>query len=265
MPRLHDRNIINNGLNKSIMNKDWLNPALDPDAIRLAYRRRMRFSIPKFLKPELAEHIQAALATRVPWTLCYMEQGKPYGVPLSDWNSWTPERRAEFVRKVNATAGHEFQFLYFHHALSEARARGETFGELLDGFVDFLNSPGFIDFVKYVSGARDGVIVDAHAARYCQGHFLNRHNDYLNTNRRVAYVFNFTPVWRADWGGSLNFLEQDGTVSETVVPVFNTLSLFTVPVMHCVSPVGAFAAGERFSVTGWLYAGSSIEKPNPAT
>jgi SM-20-related protein len=239
------------------MDNSWLNPALDADALRLNYRRRMRLNIPKILRPERAEQVQAALVTRVPWTLCYMEHGQPYGVSLLDWDSWTPERRMEFVRKVNATATQSFQFLYFHHALSMARARGETFGEHLDGFVDFLNSPGFIDFIKYITDAKDGDFIDAHAARYCQGHFLNKHNDSLDPRRRIAYVLNMTPVWRADWGGCLHFMEQDGTISETVVPVFNTLSLFTVPVLHYVSPVGAYAGGERFSVTGWLYADSS--------
>lgn len=76
----------------------------------------------------------------------------------------------------------------------------------------------------------------------------------------LPYVLNLTRIWRPDWGGTLHFMEQDGRVTETVTPKFNTLTLFTVPALHYVAPVAPYAIAERYSITGWLHSGS---RPNP--
>jgi Rps23 Pro-64 3,4-dihydroxylase Tpa1-like proline 4-hydroxylase len=235
----------------------WLNPNLDSAALRKQYAANQRINIPDVLRPERAREVREALATSIPWTLCYVEKGQPHGVTASVWASWPDERRAQFVRQVNVAATNSFQFLYDHFALSAACARGEAVNSKLGEFAQFLNSGEFVEFVKYISGNTDGEFVDAHAARYGRGHFLNKHNDSQDPRRRIAYVLNFTDHWRADWGGTLHFLERDGTVSETIVPTFNKLTLFTVPVLHFVSAVAPFAGGERYSVTGWLHGPAS--------
>ena len=44
----------------------------------------------------------------------------------------------------------------------------------------------------------------------------------------------------------------DGRVLESFTPRWNSLSLFKVPALHCVSYVTPWAAGPRLAVTGWL-------------
>ena len=96
------------------------------------------------------------------------------------------------------------------------------------------------------------VRADAQATRYIPGSFLRKHNDMNQENtRQVAYVLNFTKDWQADWGGLLQFLDADGRVEETYFPVFNSLTLFRVPMWHDVSYVPPWTPSARYAITGW--------------
>jgi Rps23 Pro-64 3,4-dihydroxylase Tpa1-like proline 4-hydroxylase len=53
----------------------------------------------------------------------------------------------------------------------------------------------------------------------------------------------------------LQFIGEDGHITEGYVPRFNALNLLRVPQKHCVSFVTPAATGGRYSVTGWLRAG----------
>jgi Rps23 Pro-64 3,4-dihydroxylase Tpa1-like proline 4-hydroxylase len=66
-----------------------------------------------------------------------------------------------------------------------------------------------------------------------------------------------TPLWRADWGGLLNFFARDGHVAEAYTPTFNSLTIFRVPQVHSVGIVAPFAKYGRFSISGWLRAEGS--------
>ncbi|MGH8162377.1 MAG: 2OG-Fe(II) oxygenase [Gammaproteobacteria bacterium] len=126
----------------------------------------------------------------------------------------------------------------------------------LHRFLEYLNSSPMLDFVRQVTGHADVGKADAQATRYLPGHYLRRHNDIIRAdpedNRRAAYVFNLTRDWQADWGGQLQFLHDDGGVEQSWVPGFNTMSLFSVPVWHCVSCVAPFATAPRLAITGWF-------------
>ena len=64
-------------------------------------------------------------------------------------------------------------------------------------------------------------------------------------------MLNVSPVWRAEWGGLLMFLDEAGDVTETFTPAAGTLNVFRVPQSHAVSMVAPFAAAPRYSITGW--------------
>ena len=64
-------------------------------------------------------------------------------------------------------------------------------------------------------------------------------------------MLNLTPRWRAEWGGQLQFLNTEGEVTESLIPVFDTLNVFRVPQSHAVSVVAPFAGAPRYSITGW--------------
>ena len=100
---------------------------------------------------------------------------------------------------------------------------------------------------------------DAQATLYRSGHFLTSHNDDTPGSKRLAaYVLSFTPAWRAEWGGLLEFLDGNGQVETGYLPGFNTLKLFRVPMTHYVSMVAALCLrrealfGHRLKPSGTL-------------
>ncbi len=242
------------------MDTDWLNPALDIDALRERYRAHQRIVIPQSLRLDRAVGVHAALSSKMSWALGFMADGKPESMTAVEWDALPEGQKAEFHSKINATAGHEFQYVFWYSSVSDAIARGEILDPQIHTLHRFLTSEPFIAFIKSVTGNDDGHWVNVHAARYSRNHFLNKHNDSHDPRRRIAYVLNMTRIWRPDWGGTLHFMEQDGNVTETVTPKFNTLTLFTVPALHYVAPVAPYAIADRYSITGWLHAG-----PKPGT
>ena len=67
-------------------------------------------------------------------------------------------------------------------------------------------------------------------------------------------MLNLSRDWRADDGGLLLFLGADGRVNDTLVPRYNTLSIFRVPQAHAVTLVAPWAASDRLAITGWMRA-----------
>jgi SM-20-related protein len=119
--------------------------------------------------------------------------------------------------------------------------------------VELINSRAWLDTMRRITGLAGIRRADGQATRYVAGHFLRQHDDVMEEEGRLAaYVVNLTRDWRADWGGLLQFLDDDGEVIDTLMPRFNTISLFRVPAEHCVSPVAHFAPGARYAITGWL-------------
>ena len=64
---------------------------------------------------------------------------------------------------------------------------------------------------------------------------------------------NFTAGdWRPEWGGYLQFFDDEGDVVQAFRPRFNSLNLFAVPQPHAVSFVPPFAPLGRYAITGWF-------------
>jgi SM-20-related protein len=232
-----------------------LNPRLDPAALHALYQPRQRLHVRNLLAGQAADALYRHLDREVAWSLV-LNQG-------DDVREATPEQRREFSseRELELAAfAYEgarkgFQFLYECRRVPEEPATRAAEPSPLHRFVDFLNSPPFLDFARRLTGIADIEWADAQATRYGPGHFLTRHDDSSGArNRRVAYVMNLTPFWNTDWGGQLQFIDADGHVARAFVPAFNALNLFTVPQWHAVSVVAPFAAAPRYSVTGWLRA-----------
>lgn len=122
----------------------------------------------------------------------------------------------------------------------------------LAGVEALVRSEAFLDIGRRLLGD-DICYADAQACRYGPGHFLAVHNDDVaGKHRRAAYVLNLTPEWRADWGGLLLFHDEKGRVTNGLVPGYNVLNIFKVPVAHSVSAVAPFAPARRYSITGWM-------------
>lgn len=162
----------------------------------------------------------------------------------------TPAAREGLQRELHEAASQGVGFLYEGHQL-----RG-SHDPALRVILAAVNAPETLERVRTLTGFGDITHADGQATRYRGGHFLTRHRDDLSGQaRRVAYVLSLTARWHPDWGGLLQFFEDDGTPRDAWVPGWNVLSLFDVRHVHSVTYVAPFAGGPRLSVTGWFRAG----------
>ena len=162
----------------------------------------------------------------------------------------------ELLQALYQRARDDFEFVFDRYRMIEARREGLDPGLVLHVVVDFLNSPAFLEFARELTGDKAIRMVSAIAARYRPGHFLKMHNDRAgDEDRAFAYVINLSQGWQSDWGGLLQFLDDDQNVVETFTPHWNSLSLFRVPQMHQVSLVAPWAKEDRYSITGWFRRG----------
>ena len=228
-----------------------LNPELDRAALAEEYRRRGRIHIQSALTQASAERLYFCLRDETAYSLCVNS-----GADTHTLRDLTPQQRLDCAtaawRQVGVSG---FQFLFDMHLLSFS---GEPYPDPHHYWAKataFLNSPEFLDFSREITGIEGIEYADAQATLYRSGHFLTAHDDDTpGTKRLGAYVLSFTPVWRPEWGGLLEFLDDTSQVETGYVPGFNTLKLFRVPMTHYVSMVAPSAMSGRYSITGWLRA-----------
>jgi Rps23 Pro-64 3,4-dihydroxylase Tpa1-like proline 4-hydroxylase len=234
-----------------------LNPALDADELARAFSERGRLHIPDFLVPADAEQLLAALEASVAWNLIVNQGEKVVEFNRSAQASLSPEQAMRMNAVVYAGAQRGFQYRYETIKAPHADADRAADPTALNSFARFMSSEAVISFLRRVTGTSDITFADAQATAYSPGHFLTSHDDLApKQKRQVAYVFNLTKEWRVEWGGLLTFHDGNSKVAEALIPAFNALNLFAVPQLHSVSFVAPFAARRRYSVTGWLRAGT---------
>lgn len=211
-----------------------LAPGLDLALVRGVLQRVRRVHIPGFLAPEVAQRLHRALSAETPWSISTNEGERNFTVPVAAFEQMAPEMRRGFDRRVHANAARGFQYLFKNYPIDDEHAAGRLSGYLAR-FYAFLNSPAFLDFARAVTDRPGITRVDAQATLYEAGHFLTRHDDRDDAKRRVAaYVLNLTPQWKADCGGILQFIDDDGHVAEGYTPAFNALNLLLEPISKCL-------------------------------
>ena len=225
-----------------------LSPSLDRAKIAERFRTHRRVHIPDVLTRPSAERLYRCLVQETKWSVT-LNDGKNF----LDVDNASVDERMKLALGAWQRAQNNFQYLFDNHRLSR---KGEPYPDPAHYFarvVAFMNSPVLLDFVREMTGVPEIVWTDAQATLYRPGDFLNIHDDETGGHKRlVAYVLNLTPVWRADWGGALNFLGPTGHIEEAYVPTFNALNLFRVPAKHFVGSITPFG-GMRYSVTGWFH------------
>jgi SM-20-related protein len=230
------------------------------DAVKFApiFRRHGRLHIPDLFAPADAQAIHAALRDAVPWQQIFNAGERIYDIPPDVAAGLDDSQRADLEKAIFDGAREGFQFRFDSWRLSDALEAGQRRGGAVapvEAVWDFLNGEAFLDFARRLTGEPRIAFCDAQATRYRGGDLLTAHDDISEgKNRLFAYVMNFTPRWRPDWGGLLAFIDADGHISEAYTPAFNALNIFSVPQMHTVTQVTPFAGAERLSITGWIRA-----------
>lgn len=238
---------------EAVIRAGLLNPALDLKALAAVFRDEGVLQIEDALRPESADVLYQCLATEVPWSLAFRDVSGPRKLWAEELAAMDAAGRERLDREILEIARREFQFRYDSFMMVTAYKEKRHTGLVLHRVIEQINSPGWLEPMRAITGYPQIRRADAQATRYVAGHFLRRHNDMNEEDGRLcAYVINLTRDWQADWGGLLQFLDVEGEVTRTLMPRYNTISLFRVPAAHCVSPVAAFATGARYAITGWL-------------
>jgi len=223
-----------------------INPNLDRSALAQRFHSQGWVQIRDVLTIDSALAVQEMLVgTR--WGLAW--QVGPDGAhyePADKIATMSREGQAEILAKLNEAKTNAAAYSY---AFSSHPLQGSPHGELLEA----LNGADFLDLIRAVTGDAEIVRVDGQATLYAPGHYLAAHDDHeKEVGRRLAYVLSMTKgEWRPEWGGYLNFFNDEGDIEAGIRPRFNTLNLFAVPRWHSVSQVLIDAPMARYAVSGW--------------
>lgn len=227
------------------------NPELNFDHYRENYTIDKRLKVDQVLPFEAAAHISNHLDINTVFTNAYFDQGQYKTITNEELTALSPEKRQSFVRSLYTEASQGRGFYYGRHNILKT----EPSNSLLKQVLDWLNSENTLKIAKEMTGIDDIVAASAQATRYMPGQFLTRHNDVHDSEkRRVAYVLNFSQDWHPDWGGLLQFYQNDGTPRDAWTPTFNSMSLFDVNHVHAVTYVAHYALKPRLAITGWFRA-----------
>lgn len=228
-----------------------LSPDLDVKALKKAFAKSGRLQIRDILEPLSAQAMAAALEAERNWMRSVRLKSGSFSAPLEGHEAVQAQHRQWIEEATVDPDDPAMQYMFDVRRLSAERAFGLDRGDALSAFFDFVNGPEFLAFGKAVTGETP-VACEAQATRYRPGDLLTIHSDRdSNTRRQSAWVFNLTREWRPEWGGLLLFHDQ-GRMLEGIHPLFNSLSMFRVPMDHSVSQVVSFAPRDRMAISGWF-------------
>jgi len=238
-----------------VQNGQIINSALDKDALKQELAAKDFIVIPNFLDEQAAEKIFNCMDSEVSWELAYRVGNQPMAHSYEQLVALTAEERQQLHGKILEQARHDYQFSYFRYPMVDAYMNQWTPKLILNDVLETFNNKLSLDFLRDITGDQEVRKVEFQATYYAPGHFLKLHNDNAKAgdDRRYACVVGLTKDWQSDWGGLLQFVE-DGKVSLSCTPSFNSCVIFKVPRDHQVSYVAPYATRPRYSLTGWMRA-----------
>ncbi|WP_206770720.1 2OG-Fe(II) oxygenase family protein [Pseudoalteromonas sp. bablab_jr011] len=194
------------------------------------------------------QRITLALNNEITYLNAFALNGKYIQASDSELKSMDNLTLNKLQRDIYKDAQNGIGFFYGRH-----KVEPNTSPPILLAVHRLLNAPETLRAISELTGIDNLTSASIQATRYIQGNFLTRHNDVVESEgRRVAYVFSFNENWHPDWGGLLHFYDYQGTLTNTVMPQNNVLTLFDVHNPHSVSYVSPFSGKARYSITGWF-------------
>jgi len=231
-----------------------LNPNLDAASLRSLFNQLGRIRIDQFLAGTSADQICEALQTELHWELLFLDADERNSIDWNDFHNLPAQRQTMLLDKIQeqVTAG-SFQLLLCWHNLDEKHVAEIDPESKVVAAVEFLRGDAFMSFTRAITGT-NVTSISASASWYRPGHFLLPHTDGVgNEDRKLAYVLNLSRDWIASWGGLLQFHNSHGEIVDSLLPVFNSLSIFRVGPHHSVSRVEATSEQPRLAISGWIY------------
>jgi Rps23 Pro-64 3,4-dihydroxylase Tpa1-like proline 4-hydroxylase len=119
-------------------------------------------------------------------------------------------------------------------------------------FRSTLGQPAFISFFETISRQPLRSTDDVGVHSMGVGDFLRPHSD-ANKDRQLAFVIYLSEDWSPEFGGLLEVLDRDGSITR-VVPEFNSVVAFDVLAesQHLITPINDEAdTSTRVTIGGW--------------
>ncbi len=232
-----------------------LNPELDINSLSDELATNGSVIIENALQADVAEALYHNMTKEVEWQITWKQGNENIVKRLASFRQKSPAWQRQVHTQILQQAAKEFQFMYNRYPMIQAYKEGWNPNFPLHAMTESLNGQPFLNTLRSITGDNEIIKADAQACWYSPGCFLKDHDDgnVTDEDRRFAYVIGLTKDWEADWGGQLQFTEE-GKVTKTITPSFNTITLFKVPQSHHVNFVAPYAGKARLTITGWLRA-----------
>ncbi len=242
-------------LHHRILNQGLLNPALDPEQLGREFRQQGYLQITDALRPEVADILYECLREKVPWSIAYRDHEQAKTIRRDVFEQLPATEQDDFWQRISETATDDYQFVYDTYMMISAYLNKKNPELPINRVVEEVNKPPWMDFWKTITGDHEVIKTYVQATRYIAGYYLKTHNDFqAGQDRRFAIVINLSKNWETHWGGLFQALDDQGEVKLTLTPKYNSINMFQIPALHCVSPVADYVQAERLALVCWLRA-----------
>lgn len=233
-----------------------INPALNVVELAKTYKKEESVQILNFLKGEEANKIYNWLNSGMPadwwFTSIHNPAEKEYSGAVNIQNK---SDSGELINLKIKEANESFMNGNFSYVFDRTLPHGAKCDCLECQFFAFLESEFMLFFIKSITEINVQKTNEVFSSRFLSNFFLSPHHD--KGKGKIGFVYSLSNNWRPEWGGNLHFMKDDyRTVTKTIVPVFNRLTLFDIPsrdgIPHYVSHVVPNLERSRLSITGWF-------------
>lgn len=233
-----------------------LNPMIDRAGLAQRFAADGRVQVRDVLTQRSADALHDVLARQTPWGMGWRAGADgPHSVDAVALSRMSQVERDGIAQRIFAAMrGTDYAFSYARYPILDAYIGQWAPDSPHDILFEHINDQPLLALVRTLTGIPELAKADAQATLFAPNQFLPLHVDaHAAEGWRIAYVLSLCrEEWRPDWGGYLQFFDEDGDVVAGYRPRFNALSLFAVPTPHAVSYVPPFAPVGRFSITGWF-------------
>lgn len=234
-----------------------INPAHSVEELARIFAANKSIVINDFLEPSYAEDLYNFFNKEMPnewWFASYKDMGDSKDYKQTKFLQHFPENQ-EFIEFEKQKANHALLEGYFSYIFDRTTPHKPKCPCKECNFKRHLGGTTFLDFVSTLTCEHLTQTNELFASRYTSEQFLGPHHD--KNKGKIGFVLNLTKDWKPEYGGLLHFMEKDyKTVTKVILPEFNKLTLFSVPVQagipHFVSRVVPNLKLNRISYTGWF-------------
>ena len=224
-----------------------ISPALNAKSIHHEFLQDSRVRVNNIMPTGQVESIYKVLHENITFDQAFTLNNQAQLLPRKEIANLGQRGINDLMRQVYQNASQGIGFWYGRAPDSERR------NPVLAAFEHWIKSNDVINFIKTATGKNDICNAVIQYTKYTPGEFLTRHKDEgAEGQRRIAFILHLSPQWHPDWGGLLQFYQQDGQPRDAWAPKFGCLHLFDTKHIHAVTTVSPFAAAARYTISGWF-------------